>query len=99
MKYNRSKYDPLLDLVLKECVPNLDKNIPFLIKIDTSNMELSTIRKGLIKAKSRRTLAGLLNRRIRLVFHDEKLVSNDKNFIGFAVSLEEFYRQPSKKEI
>ena len=98
-KYRRSKYDPLLDVVLEKCMPTIGKNIPFLIKIDTSNMALSTIRKGLIKAKSNRTLAGLLNRRLRIVFHDEKVVAKDPEFIGFAISLEEFYRQPSKEEI
>lgn len=98
-KYSRSKYDPLLDVVLEKCLPTVNQGIPFLIKIDTSNMELHTIRKGLIKAKSNRTIAGLLSRRLRLIFHDEKAVAKDDKFIGFAISLEEFYRAPTKGEI
>lgn len=82
------KYNALLDTVITRCLPMLDKNIPFLIAISSSAMDLATIKKGLIKAKSEYTIAGKLNRSIRMVFHNPRHYTTDKNFTGFAISFQ-----------
>lgn len=81
------KYDPLLDHILEKCLPDIDKAIPYVISISDTTLKLSTIKKGLIKAKSDRTKAGKLAGNIQLFFHDETAITNKQNFSGFAVSL------------
>ena len=82
------KYDPLLDDILENCLEDIDKDIPYIIEISTDVMKLATIKKGLIKAKSDRTLAGKLAGNLRLIFWDEKEITGRPNFQGFAVSLQ-----------
>lgn len=80
-----TKYNALLETVIVRCRPQADKNIPFLIAIQSQSMELATIKKGLIKAKDAYTKLGKLPKNLQLVFYNPKNYTNDKSFTGFAV--------------
>lgn len=90
-----NKYDGLLDTVIARCRPQADKNIPFLIAIQTQSMELSTVKKGLIKAKDAYTKAGKLPKNLQLVFFNPRHYTADKSFTGFAVG----FRTVTKKSL
>jgi hypothetical protein len=90
-----NKYDGLLDTVITRCRPQTDKNIPFLIAIQTQSMELATVKKGLIKAKDAYTKQGKLPKNLQLIFFNLKHYTTDKNFVGFALG----FRTVNKKSL
>jgi hypothetical protein len=87
------KYDALLDIIVARCRPQIDKNIPFLIAIQTQSMELATVKKGLIKAKDSYTKQGKIAKNTQLVFFKPKHYTTDKSFIGFAVGFRTVNKQ------